>query len=653
MQAGSNSKYNDLLKNWVFWLIVITGIAIIIRSIPAWTNAAWGCDFGIYYGLSKSFIESGGELYNPYTGWGSSYNYFPVLYAITGFAHWVTGIDILVIMTRLVPIFGGLSVLIFYFVVFEFTRDKKLAILSALFLAVLPFHVYQTSHASPLTLGHFFMMLCLYFFVKYRQRIWYIYPLFISTVLLIMSHHLTTYFYLICLLFIVFIENSGKNEWSLWLKKDIIYILFTSGLVFSYWAFIATPVFEGFMGRGISLGIFTVKSVFTVILFYVLFALIFVIIRLIRRYNSLIYRLKQKNKSRFVTFIIKILWIVNPLIKKEQNTVRKRIYLFLVTLLICYTIMFTFLVVKMPWTNFSFTPLSVVYSTPLLIVLAFGIAGIRDTWYIKNGAVIRGWFYALIASLLYASFTNNKTIFPHRHLEYIMAPLAVIAVLGINGIFLNLDYKKLSKQIRKKLHITKSKTRIIRKKPLLYTYLIAILLATNALSAYLAHESLGQSYEVITAEDISAVEWISENLDKNTSIITSDHRLERMMEAEGFNTTQDQAIAIWAEPVENKNEYISELFRVGENYTYNHITHVLIDDIMKNKMIHMVVSQREAINMTQESYEKFSPPFFELVHESKTVEIDPVLGEPVHWARVFKINWSYFWDNPGLKTLSD
>ena len=161
MQVAIPSKIEKLLKNWVFWLFVITGFAIIIRSIPAWTNAAWGCDFGIYYGQTLKFVESGGSWYNPYFGWGSSYNYFPVLYAITGFVHWITGIEVIVLMPKLIPIFGGLTVFIFYFIVNSLIKDRKIALLSCLFLAVLPFHVYQTSHASPITMGHFFMMLSL------------------------------------------------------------------------------------------------------------------------------------------------------------------------------------------------------------------------------------------------------------------------------------------------------------------------------------------------------------------------------------------------------------------------------------------------------------------------------------------------------------
>ncbi|MCK4996341.1 MAG: phospholipid carrier-dependent glycosyltransferase, partial [Thermoplasmatales archaeon] len=169
-------KPKGLLKNWVFWLILITVLAIIIRSIPSWLHAAWGCDFGIYYGITKSVAQSG-VLFPPYTGWGSSYNEFPLLYLINAFASWITGIDVLTIMPKLTPIFGGLSVLVFYFLAYELTKNKKIAMLSTLFFAVLPFHVYQTSHASPLTIGHFFMVLSLYLFLRYRQNTKYVFPL--------------------------------------------------------------------------------------------------------------------------------------------------------------------------------------------------------------------------------------------------------------------------------------------------------------------------------------------------------------------------------------------------------------------------------------------------------------------------------------------
>ena len=162
MQLNITSKLKELSRSWVFWLLLITGIAIIIRSIPGWIYAAWGCDFGIYYQISNTVVESK-EFFPPYNGWGSSYNEFPIMYAIVAIAHWISGIDVIVIMTKLIPIFGGLTVFIFYFILKELTSNKKIALLSCLFLAVLYFHVYQLSHSSPLVVGHFFIMLLNHF----------------------------------------------------------------------------------------------------------------------------------------------------------------------------------------------------------------------------------------------------------------------------------------------------------------------------------------------------------------------------------------------------------------------------------------------------------------------------------------------------------
>lgn len=611
MHLSYISKLREISKNWFFWLIVVTGIAIFLRSLPAWTNAAWGCDFGIYYGLTNSFVESG-ELFNPYYGWGGSYQYFPVLYAITGVAHWITGVDVITIMPKIVPIFGGLSVMIFYFVVRELIGNRKIALLSALFLAVLPFHAYQTSHASPLTMGHFFMMLSMYLFIKYRQDKRYIIPLFISTILLIMSHHLTTYFYLISLIFIVFVENASKREWMPSVKQDVSYILVASGLIFSYWAFVATPVYEGFMKIGLSIGSISIGSSITIVLFYVLFFSSFGIVWLKRRYNIFL--------------------------RREKPTARSCIVKFSSTLAICLMVMGVFSVVKMPWTNFSFTPLSIIYSIPLLLIFGFGVAGFRYTRFIRNGFFIRGWLLAIILSFVYVLLTNNSIIFPHRHLEYMMVPLSVISIYGIREIFLNLNYESLSEWSRKKLHIyipwlsASRKTRFLHKRQLVYMFVIVTLVTTNAVSVYPSHVALNASYEAITDENLAVTEWMKENLDKNNSVVASDHRLARMAEAFGFNTTLDEAAVIWS--AENLSDYADELYGTGKNYS--RITHVVIDDIMRERVVHVGFGQ--IVYMTNESYEKFLFQPFELIYRNATINQDM---EEMHWAEVYEVNWAY------------
>jgi len=610
MQLNITSKLKELSKNWIFWLIVITGIAIFLRSLPAWTNAAWGCDFGIYYGLTNSFVESG-ELFNQYSGWGSSYQYFPVLYAITGTAHWITGIDVITLMPKIAPIFGGLSILIFYFIVRELVGNKKIALLSSLILAVLPFHVYQTSHASPLTMGHFFMMLSMYFFIKYRQNVKFLIPLLISTMLLIMSHHLTTYFYLVSLIFIVFVENASKREWTPSVKKEVIYILTTSGLTFSYWAFIATPVYEGFMNIGVKIGAITIGSNIIISMFYVLFFSAFGIIWLKRRYNIFTTKGRQPAKSALVKFLL--------------------------TLTICFTAMGIFSIIKLPWTNFSFTPLSIIYSIPLLVIFAFGVAGLRHTRFIKNGFFIRGWLLAIIISFLCGLVTNNGTILAHRHFEYLMVPLSIIAIYGIKNILLDFDYNAISTWKEKlfQFNLVK-KARFLHKRQFLYMAVIIMLVTTNALSVYPSHVALNASYEVITDDNLSAIAWMDEHLEKNQSIIASDHRLARMAEAVGFNTTLDQAIVIWN--TTDISYYINELYGVNNNY--NKITHIIIDDIMKERMVH--VGFGKIVYMTnetsQESYDKFLQLPFELIYRNATLNNQM---KEVHWTEIYEVNWTY------------
>lgn len=64
MRQMSIQRFKDFTKNWFFWLLIVTGIAIFVRSLPAWTNAAWGVDFGIYYGLTQSYIQTGDIINN-------------------------------------------------------------------------------------------------------------------------------------------------------------------------------------------------------------------------------------------------------------------------------------------------------------------------------------------------------------------------------------------------------------------------------------------------------------------------------------------------------------------------------------------------------------------------------------------------------------
>ncbi|KYK20079.1 hypothetical protein AYK24_04135 [Thermoplasmatales archaeon SG8-52-4] len=638
MRRISYKKLKLLIKNWIFWLILITGLAIIIRSIPAWLNVAWGCDFGIYYGITKSVAQSG-VIFPSYIGWGSSYNYFPVLYSVNAFLSWITGIEVLTLMPKVTPIFGGLAVLVFYFFINQLIENKKIALLCTLFFAFMPFHVYQTSHASPLTMGHFFMMLSFYIFLKFRKNTLYIIPLIVSTLLLIMSHHLSTYFYLISLVGIVFVENVCSNKDTSTLNKDIIYIVITSFFVFSYWAFVAKTVYENFIS-GFSIGGIRFDPIFIILIFYVFLAFLFLFaVKKIRKLNSYMSKNFENDKS----FFKKLLMLFYPFIKKKWPSRRSRIVLFILVLFVILGAMFLFTNLNMPWVGFAFTYLSIIYALPLVIAIAFGVAGARYTWFIKNGIFIRGWLIALLLSFVFMLITNNTTIFPHRHLEYIMAPLAILVVYGIGGFFSDPFYEGLLKKLKSKKDIIVSyktgKIKIPQKNRLIFISVILILIISLASTTYAVHKALNASDERITAEAIYTIEWMSENLEKNNSMIASDHRLARMAEAEGFNTTKDETIEIWE--AESLDEFIFELIGTGKNHS--RITHIIIDDIMKNDVVHVHFGLIKY--MTNETwtaaYDKFQKEPFEIVYRNETINVDPITLEPIHWAEVYKVNWTY------------
>ena len=640
------SKLKDQ-KFLIFLLIIITAIAIIIRSIPAWIHAAWGCDFGIYLGITKTIAETK-VLFPPYSGWGSSYNEFPVLYVINAFFHWLTGLDVLIIMPKLTPIFGGLSVIIFYFVVNELTENKKIALLSCLFFAVMPFHVYQTSHASPLTLGHFFIMLSLFNFIKFRKKTIFVIPLLSSTILLIMSHHLSTYFYLVSIIGIIFFENvCSKNKTESY-KKDILYLYIFSGLTFIYWAFVAKTVFNNFMISGFSFTGVRIEPVFIILLFYIFLTFLFTIgIKIIRKINELIVNFYQATKSKIGKYLIFPIWLFNPFIKRKWPSFRSRVLLFFMVTFVILGTMFYFSITKLFWVGFSLNFLAIIYAIPLIIAVAFGVAGFRYTWFVKNGLFIRGWTISLVISFLLMLFLDNKTIFPHRHIEYMMAPLAIIVVFGIGGIFLDPFYKKLFEKLKNKkalyVNYISGKIKIPQKKRLISFSITIILVISLASTTYEVHKLLDQSREEITIENVNSINWIGENLDKNTSLIVSDHRLERMVEAEGFNTSEDEIIKLWI--TENLSEFIEELLGIGKNYY--RITHIIIDDIMKNQLVHIGPYQGgfRTLYMTNETwtaaYDKFNNQPFKLIYKNESIQIDSLTEEPIHWTEIYEVNWTY------------
>ena len=252
---------------------------------------------------------------------------------------------------------------------------------------------------------------------------------------------------------------------------------------------------------------------------------------------------------------------------------------------------------------------------------------------------------------------NNNIILAHRHPEYLMAPMSILAVFGLGCIFSDPEHKALLSKLRDNVIIkTKFKGKninITQKTRLLHLFIVIILILSLAGTTYSAHKSLNASVEDISAQDIAIFNWIDEadqdltEFYKNTTMIASDHRIARMMEAYGFNTTKDETKDLWES--ENLDEYIHELIGVGKNHS--RVTHIIIDDFMKNEVVHVHLGLSKY--MTNETwdggYKKFQNQPFEKIQRNETLEFDLAKNEPVRWAEVYSVNWTYIEKNYLIK----
>jgi hypothetical protein len=229
-----------------------------------------------------------------------------------------------------------------------------------------------------------------------------------------------------------------------------------------------------------------------------------------------------------------------------------------------------------------------------------------------------------------------------------MAPLAILVVYGLGGIFSDSKHNLLLTQLNNKSSLSsndlKKKVFISQKKRQAHFFTLIVLLILLSSSIYVAHRSLNVSIEEITSQDLNALMWLDENLDKNTTMIASDHRLCRMVEAYGFNTTKDQTIKIW-EALE-LNEYIDELYGIGKNHSK--ITHIIIDDKMKYDVVHFssyvyffMFNETNSEETKWAAYDKFKKQPFELLYKNESEEKILETEESIHWAEVYKINWTY------------
>jgi hypothetical protein len=426
----------------------------------------------------------------------------------------------------------------------------------------------------------------------------YLIPLMISTVFLIMSHHLTTYFFLITIFFIVVIKSIRIDLRKMY--RDVAYVIAASALTFSYWIFIAKPVFSTFMNNGL-----TISSYLVILLFYVsLFGLLFGIAALKKNSPAWVHNLKK-------TFMF------DP----TQSRKRALIY-FTAGFVFILSAEIVFLFVNFPVSGIRMKPLSILYSIPMILFIGFGCLGVEYLKKVKNSWFFQAWLCAIISSFIYSLVTVNTTLFPDRHVEYLTVPACLFAAVGVLYFF---RFREHNVSVSYKKQLSYPSIQV------LFVLVVCGLVFSNAVAVYPVYTSLEWMDESIPNETANAIDWIKTNLDRNNTMVATDLRLSKMMWAEGINATFEGTNNTWT-----CGTWVGCVADFDAKENQSVVTHVLIDDVMRDMSVNIRVLQ--SVYMTNESYLKFKQEPFELVYRNATVNQD---NEEVHWAEVYKVNWTF------------
>ncbi|MDG6220571.1 MAG: hypothetical protein QCI38_03885 [Candidatus Thermoplasmatota archaeon] len=567
-------------KTWGLWILLGAFVGgALLRLVPNVLHWGWGNDFGTYYGLANRLSQDAGS-YWLYNGWGEGFNLFPVTYGTSVIAQRASGLEMHTAMKTVIPILGALTIPLTYLLTKKWLGDKRVALVAALFLSANVFHAYQTSHASPLTMGHLFFMASLVLYSRVHSNRAYMPMFFISAFALVVTHHLTTFFLIITLVGIMFFKSLKLKTWNQELRMDVFIGLFVGTMAFAYWYLVATPVFEMYIRDGA----FGIHPLVVVAAFYIIIPLI----------PLVVFRMKKGGERLEKMFSI------------LRNSSFSPKTLFFSSLFVTVGFVALFAMMPFPNTGRSFSWYAPLVILPQLAFISLALYG----WKQNHGGVnVNGWLMPQGALLLFTTITWNMAIMPFRFLEYLAYP---ISMLGAIGAILWLD--SLGEGTRQK------KTAVV---------ILAACIVLCGGSTYLVQDATSGYDEKISESNILAIEYMRLHDGMFNGGIASDHRLGTMLWAYGFNlNTYDDSWHIWYSDGLDHG-MVDEL---NGSTPAGPIKHVILDDVIVARGPQSGTSGVYG-GLENAQYDKFSEYPFRLLARFEDA------GEGGGWTEIYEVVW--------------
>lgn len=471
------------MKRFVpFLLLSLLLLAVFLGLEPLLLYAAWGSDTGEYYRLTLALVQNGRFLLDGYQGWGFGYPYFPGIFEVGAAVSQATGANALVSLEVTVPVLAALSVAPVFLLFRRLYPSDTVALVGAALVAVSFPRLFDISHAAPLSLGDLLCVASLWAFVEQRTDRRWLVVLSLSAGALIITHHLSSYFFFISALGILVLhELFFPGRWAA--RFPLREFLFLGGFVtvlFAYWLIYAPP-FSSFLSQGV-LGasplLVPVGAALAVL-----------------ASGSLVYLRRKLGRSP-----------PRPWIRVKWPG-RRSIYVHMAVLGVAiFGSLALLTVIPLPTTMDTISVFTLAWYTPFLLLIPLAAGSRRLSNFSTLGMVTIFWVLVLGASALYGLVTANPVILPERHPEYLAIPLGLMVAISLRHLIGPMPGGGLTP--RRAVAFG----------------LVAVLIGANAWVAYPPPSALEGFQEGFTPQDLTLIEWASASLPAG-SALAADHRL--------------------------------------------------------------------------------------------------------------------------------
>jgi len=517
--SPSRSPGSPVRPETVLFLFGLALVLIFLALEPYLSYALFGSDSGEYYHLTQALVTTGHvPVGAAYGGWGTAYPDFPGIFVLAGAGVGAMGLDPFTALTVIVPVVAVLSVFPLFLLFRRLYPHDTVALLAAAVASLAMPRLFSIAHPAPLALGDFLVVAALWMFVESRRDVRWFLPLSLTGGALIVTHHLSTYFFAVAALGGLFLLELWRP--GLWSRRfPAREFAFLGGFLtatFLFWFFGTTEFVAKVILPAFPATLAATPAVAFAVLEVASLAAVFLV--------ALVVRWRRRH------FTARRPWVRLP---TDRSMARDAAILAIgifggIALL---------LLVALPGTTQKTSAAAILWFSPVLGLAVFASGSRKQLTPARLGPFVIAWAGALgltAVVALGAGLVPNSAlggfsaaIPASRFAEYIFLPLGLMVAVGIARL------------------VARVGDRAGRRAFVAAGLGVVLLLAANAAIVYPPQADLGGFEEGLTHGDAALWMWVG-IAEPKSQVVASDHRLSSMIFGfDGNRATWDSTPALF------------------------------------------------------------------------------------------------------------